>query len=537
MSATRPGRDAAIQRMLLNRPPLLRLLACDSPPHGSSSGSPSGNRSSPFSSPSTRGTDRKPIRREVHGEVQVHWAAVEGIGQSASCARVLPVPGASPSSASFIAREISSANPRCELDARPAGKNDRVVADRAVTRSVAACRTGVGRRPDPTSGEADSRGAIRRILSGRQSGRNRRRAALSAAPSSATIASPRPGNKSTSRTIAERCVELAERTRPSRRLREARTAAGAGGSRRAGRSRCRPSEFAARAGRRHYRPLAQPVAARRAPGGSRRVPAWRTSGRSAGRWGHSERRPARRMSGRFRALLLRCGEPLPAEVIVRTLLPLSLRTERTPAGSPTTRLGAVRRDALSASRTRSSGCTRSRSSWMRSSGRGQAVAGSASPAVGLGPTAAGSARRPRLRPPASTSRADRHHQHRGPGGRSTCAAGGCFRSSPCRARPGRALRRRDLLHDRAQGFGITAKTQPTFPSWQAASTTARAPARPRHAKPPATQAPTDPSPAASEGGRRRQARPQRVHEAKRPGSLRDAPGETPDGCGARGHAR
>ena len=51
-------------------------------------------------------TDRKPSGREVDGEVQLaaalHQAVVDGIGQRASCARVLPVPGA-PSSASFTA--------------------------------------------------------------------------------------------------------------------------------------------------------------------------------------------------------------------------------------------------------------------------------------------------------------------------------------------------------------------------------------------------------------------------------------------------
>ena len=51
-------------------------------------------------------TDRKPSGREVDREVQLaaalHQAVVEGIGQSASCARVLPVPGAT-SSASFSA--------------------------------------------------------------------------------------------------------------------------------------------------------------------------------------------------------------------------------------------------------------------------------------------------------------------------------------------------------------------------------------------------------------------------------------------------
>ena len=52
-------------------------------------------------------TDRKPSGREVDREVQLaaalHQAVVEGIGQSASCTRVLPVPGASPGSASFSA--------------------------------------------------------------------------------------------------------------------------------------------------------------------------------------------------------------------------------------------------------------------------------------------------------------------------------------------------------------------------------------------------------------------------------------------------
>ena len=51
-------------------------------------------------------TDRKPSGREVDGEVQLaaalNQAVVEGIGQRASCARGLPVPGA-PSSASLTA--------------------------------------------------------------------------------------------------------------------------------------------------------------------------------------------------------------------------------------------------------------------------------------------------------------------------------------------------------------------------------------------------------------------------------------------------
>jgi hypothetical protein len=206
------------------------------------------------------------------------------------------------------------------------------------------------------------------------------------------------------------------------------------------------------------------------------------------------------VSGDFRALLLSRGEPLPPELMVRTLVPLSLRTQDA-RGTPTTACRCCSPSYPSACRTPSSACTRSRSRWTRSSAQDRPSPAARSPSsrAWRHPRWSHSAPAPwraclndASRPSPPTSPA--------PSSRSTCAAGGCSRSSPTSRSPSTfasASRSAPTTAPWVLASPATASTQPTSPPSQTASNT-NSPnySRPSHTNPPADprapQAPIDP---------------------------------------------
>ena len=206
------------------------------------------------------------------------------------------------------------------------------------------------------------------------------------------------------------------------------------------------------------------------------------------------------ISGGFRALLLRRGEPLPAELIVRTLVPLSLRTHDA-RGIPDNRVSALFAElpvGLKDPVERLHAITTELDALKRS---GQAVAGSAltelsglapPPLVALGARAL--ARLPQRRLQTVTTNIPGPQQPQYLCGRRMLEI---FPYVPLALE--RAHRRRDLLLRRHAGLWHhrrrQARNRHPHPRRRHRTRT-RAPARPRHTNPPdappATQAPTDP---------------------------------------------
>ena len=159
------------------------------------------------------------------------------------------------------------------------------------------------------------------------------------------------------------------------------------------------------------------------------------------------------VSGGFRALLLGRGEPLPPELMVRTLVPLSLRTQDA-RGIPDNRVSALFAElpvGLQDPVERLHAITITLDALKRS---GQAVAGSALTQLsGLAPpplVALGARALTRL--PQHRLQTD-HHQHPRPPAAAVPVRPADARDLPLRpARPRRAHRRRDLLLRRHPGL-------------------------------------------------------------------------------------